>query len=155
MNEKEKLLKQYQSMMEKLQDELARDKAIADTLAEAHELLMDKLKSEGISFSKYIESQFKDVKKIVEKLDKANATDEPPKKRGRKPKAAVPTKKRRGRKKKAAAAPGIKIPAGRYKLPDNEQIYEIQSRGARPKEVKAVAISMGLDEFLAQCKLED
>jgi len=152
MNEKLKLLKQYQAMADKLQQELDKDQAMADTLAVAHQQLLDALRAEGISFNKYVESQYKDIKKATDKYEKTLSPAEAPKKRGRKPKATA--KKKRGRK-KAPSAPSIKIPAGQYKLPDSDTVYTIQSRGARPKEVKAVALSMGIEAFMEQCRIGD
>ncbi len=110
------------------------------------------LKENGITFEAYIRSQQPLISRLLAKIERVKGKAETPVKRVSKKKVA--TKKRRPRK---AAAAQIKIPAGQYgNLPaDPAQRYVVKEKGPRPKALKAYAEEIGLEAFLAKCRIGD
>jgi hypothetical protein len=60
-----------------------------------------------------------------------------------KPKARV----KRGKK--------VVIPAGQYRLPNEEKVYNVNIRGPRAMALVNAASEMGLDEFVRVCRIGD
>ncbi|MCU7916277.1 MAG: hypothetical protein KZQ65_10395 [Candidatus Thiodiazotropha sp. (ex Gloverina cf. vestifex)] len=50
----------------------------------------------------------------------------------------------------------IKIPAGKYgNLPaEPDKVFNVKEKGPRPKALKSYAEEIGLEAFLAQCRLD-
>ena len=108
------------------------------------------LKDNGISFEAYIHSHQHLVSRILAKLERVKSSDKAPP-------ARVSTKKKVSTKKRNAvkATRTIKIPAGQYhNLPaDPDMVYLVKEKGPRPKALKAYAEEVGLEEFLAKCRI--
>jgi len=123
-------------------------------LGEAYKRLKAQLKEAGLSFDALVRFALKDVRRVLEQVDKEAAQEEAPSKRKTARKKAPTT---RGPKRARAAGPAIKIPAGRYgNVPPNaEEVYQVKEKGPRPKPLKAYAEEIGIDAFLERCRLGD
>jgi len=64
---------------------------------------------------------------------------------GRKGRAKPKTKGKRGKK--------VVIPAGEYRLPNEDKVYNVNVRGPRAMALVKAANEMGLDEFLRVCRI--
>ncbi len=133
----------------KVQKEQAKKQRAA--LDEAYKALKAQLKEAGLSFDALVRFALRDVRRVLEQVDKETVPEQAPPRRKTAKKQAAP--KTRGRK----PAPGIKIAAGRYGNipPDTEQVYQVKEKGPRPKSLKAYAEEIGIDAFLERCRLGD
>ncbi|MCU7850646.1 MAG: hypothetical protein KZQ80_00390 [Candidatus Thiodiazotropha sp. (ex Monitilora ramsayi)] len=118
---------------------------------DAVQAVIDKtLRENGISFEAYIRSNYTQIKRIVAKIEKRGGPSDTPPKRVIKKRAAG--KRRKSRK----VTVTIKIPAGKYgNLPaEPDTVFNVKEKGPRPKALKSYAEEIGLEAFLAQCRLD-
>ena len=137
----------------KVQKEHAKKERAA--LDEAYKRLKAQLKEAGLGFDALVRFALKDVRRVLEQVDKEAASEEVPRTRKTAKKKAAP--KSRGPRQARAAGPAIKIPAGRYgNVPANpDAVYQVKEKGPRPKPLKAYAEEIGIDAFLERCRLGD
>jgi hypothetical protein len=108
------------------------------------------LKDNGISFEAYVRSHHLQISRVLAKIERVKDKSATPIKRVSKKKVA--SKQRRGRK----IPSQIKIPAGQYgNLPSDPDLrFEVKEKGPRPKALKAYAEEIGLEAFLAKCRID-
>jgi hypothetical protein len=137
----------------RLEKEQQKAEAQEKALAVVQEQIDKLLKDNDLSLEAYIRSNQVQVSRIMAKIEreKIAGTGEAPVKRSSKKKAAA--KKRAARSKKPTRT--VKIPAGQYgNLPGSpDQVFEVKEKGPRPKLLKTYAEEVGLETFLAQCRL--
>jgi len=71
------------------------------------------------------------------------------------PAKAAPAKRGSKAKAKPKAKRGKKmvIPAGEYRLPNEEKVYKVNVRGPRAAALVKAADEMGMDEFMRLCRI--
>ncbi|MEJ2393967.1 MAG: hypothetical protein P8Z77_04155 [Candidatus Thiodiazotropha sp.] len=145
-------IESLKAKLARLEKEQQKAEAQEKALAVVQEQIDKLLKDNDLSLEAYIRSNQVQVSRILAKIEREkNAGAEAPAKRSSKKKAAG--KKRSARSKKPTRT--VKIPAGQYgNLPGSpDQVFEVKEKGPRPKLLKTYAEEVGLEIFLAQCRL--
>jgi len=133
--------------LEKEQKKAAQEKqALANVQSQIDKILKDN----GISFEVYVRNNQSLISRVLAKIERVKDKGDPPAKPVSKKKVA--TKKRRSQK----TSTQIKIPAGQYgNLPSDPELrYVVKEKGPRPKALKAYAEEIGLEAFLATCRID-
>jgi prefoldin subunit 5 len=145
-----KEIESLRAKIAQLENQQKKAEMVERAVANANSQIDKVLKDNGISFEAYIRHNHKKVSRIIHKL--GDQTDK------LKAQAKRSTKKKPARKSRqdAKTTATIKIPAGKYaNLPsDPEQVFEVKEKGPRPKPLKAYAQEVGLEAFMAQCRIE-
>jgi septation ring formation regulator EzrA len=147
-----KEIESLKTKLARLEKEQQKAEAQEKALAVVQEQIDKLLKDNDLSLEAYIRSNLAQVSRILAKIEREKNTDaEAPAKRSSKKKAAG--KKRAARSKKPTRT--VKIPAGQYgNLPGSpDQVFDVKEKGPRPKLLKTYAEEVGLETFLAQCRL--
>ncbi|MCU7795797.1 MAG: hypothetical protein KZQ75_01565 [Candidatus Thiodiazotropha sp. (ex Myrtea spinifera)] len=113
--------------------------------------MIDKtLREKSISFEAYVRSNYLKIKRIVAKTEKEKAQSDTP------PQRAIKKRATGRRRKSSKVTVTIKIPAGKYgNLPaEPDKVFNLKEKGPRPKALKSYAEEIGLEAFLAQCRLD-
>lgn len=159
----DKKIHQLESEIAEIKAKKEKDQHERGVLEGAYEQLKHSLHSENVTLDSFVRFAYRDVKRVVARIEKERAKEEqiaannpdakpaPTRKKatkpGRKPKAKV----------KAKAKKPIKIPAGRYtNIPPNlEEVIEVNHKGPRPKLVRAHAEEIGEERFFAECRVQE
>jgi hypothetical protein len=154
ITQREKKIESLRSQLASLEEELEREKKERETLDLAHEQLLSTLTQADLSFESFVRCFFKDVRRIVTRVEREQSKDT------NKREPVSPTKKKKAvksRKRRAKPRRTIKIPAGRYaNVPaEPDKVFEVKEKGPRPKALKAYAEEIGLEALLNQCRLPD
>lgn len=148
--QRQKEIDSLRSKLAHLEAEQEREEQERAILEQAQVQLLSTLESSGITFESFVRCFFKDIRKLVTKIE-----FEQSKSASAKPGKRI-VRKKLTRKTKRTARPKVrvKIPAGRYtNIPaDPEKVFEVKDKGPRPKVLKAYAEEIGLEAFLAQCR---
>jgi len=158
MNSKrQKEIESLKAKLATLEAEYQKEQQERAILEQAFEALSARLQEAGISFDAFVKCYYKEIRKIVTKIEREAA-----KERAATPAKSV-SKKRVTRKKgakkrksRAKAKTTIKIPAGTYgNIPSApDQVFKVAEKGARPKLLKAYAEEVGLETFLNTCRID-
>ncbi|MES9969643.1 MAG: hypothetical protein ABW092_06380 [Candidatus Thiodiazotropha sp.] len=150
MSKIKKEIESLRAKIARLEAEQKKAEVVNKALNNASTQIDKVLKDNGINLETYIRHNFKRVNRVVQKI--AGQSDQ------------AKTKTRRSAKKKLArkgqrsnrAVASIKIPAGKYgNLPGNpDQVFEVKTKGPRPKLLKGYAEEVGLEAFMSQCRLD-
>jgi len=139
--------------LNRLEQEAEQEKQQREAVEGAHQQLLESLQQSGISFDDYVRSFYKEIRKVITRIEKAQAKVEEPANQTTKKKRSV--KKRR----KQASRPTVtvKIPAGNYRgIPDEpERLFQVKEKGPPPKALRADAEQVGLEGFMKQCRLPE
>ena len=149
-----KEIEQLRNRLANLKAEQEREQQESETLERAQQELLATLEAAGIGFDAYVRAFSKDIRKILNKLERTPAKSKAaPSATGTGGTKSTARKKRRRVKAKST----IKIPAGEYaNIPDApDRIFQVKEKGPRPKLLKAHAQALGLEAFLAQCRVSD
>ena len=148
---RKKEIDSLRSKLAALEAEQEREEKERAVLEQAQTQLFSTLESSGITFESFVRCFFKDIRKLITKieLEQSKIASAKPGKRV--------VRKKMVKKTKRVARPKVrvKIPAGRYtNIPvDLEKVFEVKDKGPRPKVLKAYAEEIGLEAFLAQCRI--
>lgn len=153
MSSIKKEIESLRTKLARLEKEQKKAEQQEQALAAVQNQIDKLLKDNGLTLEAYIRSNQSQISRILAKIERekgkqATSTASRP---GAKKRA---TKKKRARSRKPTVT--VKIPAGKYgNLPSApEQLFEVKEKGPRPKALKAYAEEIGLEAFLAQCRLE-
>ncbi|MGD2082428.1 MAG: hypothetical protein PVF91_05655 [Chromatiales bacterium] len=153
---RQKEIEALESRIEQLKAEQEREKREKAILEEAHRALMEQLAAAGVSFDAFVRFAIRDIRRATTRIDREErpAEEKPVRRKAAKKR---PARKARARKTRKQVVRPVKIPAGRYTNvpPDPAKVYEVKEKGPRPKPVKAYAEEVGIDAFLAQCRLAE
>jgi len=147
---REKEIKSLKARLARLEASAAKDALQKEQLATAYGTLQANLKDAGMSFNAFVKAYYKEIKKVVVRVEAQNPELEATSA------SKVPAKKTaKKRKAKKAKVSAVKIPAGIYgNLPsDPEQVFEVKEKGPRPKALKLFAEEVGQEAFLEQCRI--
>ncbi|MCP4995317.1 MAG: hypothetical protein GY934_16295 [Gammaproteobacteria bacterium] len=131
-----------------LEAEQEREQLIQTALDKARENLLSTLKEAGVSFDEFVRFSYKDIRKVVNKIEREKAKQSIE----TKPQQKVTKKSvKKGRRVKAAKTT-VKIPAGQYTgVPgEPDKVFSVKEKGPRPKALKAYAEEVGLEVLLSQ-----
>jgi len=138
-----------------LEAEQERENRERETLDSAQAELLATLDGANISFEAYVCSFEKDIRKILNRIDRGQAKGPETAIKSSRPGTKKQVTKKRKRRSKTAVT--VKIPAGNYSnIPEEpEKVFLVKEKGPRPKALKAYAEKIGLDAFLEQCRLSE
>lgn len=124
--------------LEKLQREHETEQERERLLGEAFRRFQHDLQVADIDFDCFVETYLSDIKKSIRRIEGNRAVQ-------------------RSNQNRARVKATLKIPAGSYTcIPtasDPDKVFVVSPRGPRPKEVREYAEKVGLEQFLAECKL--
>ena len=149
--QRQKEIELLRSRLASLEAEQEREEKQREALAQCHQQLLSALETADLTFEDFVRGFYRDIRKVVVKIERERDKAPPPKTRKKaiKKKAAKKTRRR-------IPSVTVKIPAGRYgNLPDApDKVFEVKDKGARPKALKVYAEKVGLEDFLKQCLLD-
>jgi hypothetical protein len=148
--QRQKEIASLRSKLAHLEAEQEREEQERAMLEQAQAQLLSTLESSDISFESYVRCFFKDIRKLITKIElEQKKTSSTKTTKQRISKKAVKKTRRAARPKTR-----VKIPAGQYtNIPtDPQKVFEVKDKGPRPKALKAYAEEIGLAAFLAQCR---
>ena len=154
-SQREKEIEALRNRLQKLEEEQTREKQQRETLEAAHAQLLETLASAEIGFDDYVRGHFREIRKVITRIEKAQAKAKPTAGKKASAKKRATTKKRRGTRR--AAKVTVKIPAGSYKgIPaEPDRVFQVKEKGPRPKALRAYAEEIGLEAFMQQCRIAD
>lgn len=164
----DKTIEQLQAQIDALKEKKEREENDRKVLEKAYEDLKNALHAENLTLDTFLRFAYRDVKRVVVRMDKERAKDaqtagdsaETKTKAKATSRKKGKTTKKPARKagRKSAKAKVIKIPAGRYTNipPEPADIITVAEKGPRPRRIKEHAESIGDQEkFLAECRMPD
>ena len=134
--------------LEQLQEKEAREQKARE---DAKQSILNILDAAEISCEAFIRFNYREIRRIISKIEKEEAKPTQP--------ARAATKKKTSKKRRAKAArrkSTIKIPAGNYtNIPgEPDRVFTVNERGPRPKALKAYAEKLGPEKFFKQCRTD-
>jgi len=152
--QRQKEIESLRNRLASLEAEQERENRERETLDKAQAELLATLDGADISFDAYVRCFIKDIRKILTRIDREQAK-RPGTVIESKPRSKKQVAKKRKRRSKPAVT--VKIPAGSYSnIPaEPEKVFLVKEKGPRPKVLKAYAEKIGLDAFLAQCRMAE
>lgn len=151
-NQRQKEIDSLRSKLAHLEAEQEREEKERAILQKAQTQLLSTLENSGITFESFVRCFFKDIRKLISKIEQEQSkTDSVT------PRKRVIRKKAAKKSKRAASPSRLKIPAGLYtNIPTApEKVFEVKDKGPRPKALKAHAEEIGLEAFFAQCRIDE
>ena len=148
---REREIEQLRTKLAKLEAEQAREEQALEALESAHAELLGRLQEADLDLEMFVSRFQKEFRRILGKIDRQSVKKVPAAAAKSRP------KKKAVRKRRRKPVVVIKIPAGNYHNipPETERVYKVGEKGARPKAVKAHAEQLGLEAFLAQCRIDE
>lgn len=163
MSTRKRQIESLLAQITRLEKEQAREEQEKQALEDTRQGIFDILNNANVSFESFIRFNYKQVRRIITKIDAELAKAATP------ATSASPAEKKTVKKKVVAKKKGrtarttrvkkviIKIPAGQYtNIPSEpETVFTVKEKGPRPKAVKAYAEEVGLDAFMEQCRVSE
>jgi hypothetical protein len=134
MADRIKEIEELRAKIAELEAAEAREAELRGAMESAHDALLAELEKNGVGFDEYVAHHAREYRRAVEKSEGG---------RGRRRTAASSTKSK------------VKIPAGSYtNIPSEpERVFEVKEKGPRPKAVREYAEEVGVDAFMARCRV--
>lgn len=136
MTDTQKKIDALRAQIAELEAAQARAAEVQQAMESAHSGLLSALEDSGIKFEEYVANYAREYRRAVDK--------------------AEGTSSGRGRRRAAGSAKSkVKIPAGTYNnIPSEpDRTFEVKEKGPRPKAVREYAEEVGLEAFLARCRV--
>jgi hypothetical protein len=151
MSNRKKEIDALRAKIARLEKQQEKEENERQALEETRDNISQILQEAGVSFESFVRFNYKNIRRIVTKIENEHSKAE----RIRKPAAKKKVSKKRGRK-SVKAKSVIKIPAGKYTNIPSEPatIFEVKEKGPRPKALKAHAEEIGLEKFFEECRVE-
>ncbi len=149
-----KQIEQLQSQIEELQAKKEKEEREREVLEKVYEDLKNALHADDISIDSFLRFAYRDVKRVVARIEKERAKEE--RTEAKPPPVKKATTKKKGKRGKAKKQMPVKIPAGQYKNipPTLDAVHTVNEKGPRPKVIKAYVEEIGIDRFLEECRID-
>jgi TolA-binding protein len=153
---REKEIKALQAQLAKLVAEQEREEQLRETIGAVHQALKEQLAQAGVSMEEYVRSNYKEFRRLVERIARSQGDMMAPKKKAASKKKAA-AKKKRARRKKARGGRKVVVPGGTYTNvpPETDKVFHVKIKGPRPKAIQEYAEKVGLEAFLRECAVKE